>query len=657
MPAKPSFKVGFRTSIITLFVGIVLFVGLALVALSFNRVSGITRSAASSFLDTVAELSADRIDGQFMTVRDSLNILQGLTSVQTADIADNPRLHIVLASMLRNNPQLYNLYMGYDDGTFLEMDFLDRAGADGRTRLGAPEGAAFRLVRIAKGGGGGLTSSVDFLSDALISVAQGPGPDHYDPRDRPWFKGAHQPDAGLLTEPYIFFATGEPGYTLRVPIAGGRHGVVAGDIMLGEVETMLRKQQLGRSGITFLFDDAGRVLAHPQMSNLLEKQGRPDTVSELPRIASIEPDGVSAAIAGWRRTAVPQQFFADGEGRTYAAAFRPIASSGSANLRLGVVAPLDEFYAEIERERRALFLTAICFVLAVLPLASWLGSMLSRSLIILARETDAIQRFRFTSTPQLHSPIREIDELGRSVFTMRSLVETFSHFVPKRLVQQLVETGDAISLGGTRREVTVLFTDVANFTGITENRDPAQVMQFTSRYFAALSEAIMANHGTVDKFIGDAVMGIWNAPIEDERHVANACAAVLACIEANRRINAAFAREGWPAYQTRYGLHAGDGVVGNIGSPDRMNYTVLGATVNLAARLESMNKNYGTTVLVSEAVKARAEMFYLFRAVDRIQPKGFAAEFQIYELVGRRAPGASAPPPEQRARASTSSAT
>jgi adenylate cyclase len=114
--------------------------------------------------------------------------------------------------------------------------------------------------------------------------------------------------------------------------------------------------------------------------------------------------------------------------------------------------------------------------------------------------------------------------------------------------------------------VTVLFTDVVNFTGMTENRDPAQVMQYTSRYFAALSEAIMANKGTVDKFIGDAVMAIWNAPIEDDDHVANACAAVLACIEANRELNAEFEREGWPAYNTRFGLHVGDVVVGNIGS-------------------------------------------------------------------------------------------
>jgi adenylate cyclase len=638
VPAGKSIKVGFQTSVIALFFGIVLFVGLALVYLSFSRVTSITRSAASSFLDTVAQLAADRIDGQLKTVRDSLDILRGLTSVQLGELRDNPRLYIVLASMLRSNKQLYSLYMGYDDGSFLEMDAIDRADAGGRARLGAPDGAAFRLLIIAKSkGSDSLTSSVQFLSDKLAPITWLPGPTDYDPRNRPWFKDAYEPQAGLLTEPYIFFATGEAGYTLRVPITEGRRGVVAGDIFLSEAQSMLRAQQLGQSGLAFLFDDSGRVLAHPDMTRLMaaaRKEGQPDG---LPRLRDVDTIGMSGAIAAWQASGTAQQFFADAHGRIYAAAFRPIQLSGSADLRLGLFAPVDEFYARIENERRALFIAAIGFVLAVLPIAFWMGSMLSRSLKTLARETDSIQRFQFTDSPQLHSPIREIDDLGRSVFTMRTLVQTFSNFVPKRLVQQLVETGDAMRLGGTRREVTVLFTDVVNFTGITENRNPTQVMQFTSRYFAALSEAIMVNEGTVDKFIGDAVMAIWNAPIEDERHVANACAAVLACIEANRALNAEFERESWPPYHTRFGLHVGQAVVGNIGSADRMNYTVLGATVNLAARLESLNKNYGTTALVSEAVKERVEHLFEFRPVDRIRPKGFAAEFQVYELVGIRA--------------------
>ncbi|WP_246701517.1 adenylate/guanylate cyclase domain-containing protein [Rhodopseudomonas sp. BR0G17] len=161
-------------------------------------------------------------------------------------------------------------------------------------------------------------------------------------------------------------------------------------------------------------------------------------------------------------------------------------------------------------------------------------------------------------------------------------------------------------------------------------------MIYTSRYFAALSEEIMKAQGTVDKFIGDAVMSFWNAPAEDPDHTANACRAVLACIRANEEVNASFRSEGWPIYETRFGLHVGDAVVGNVGSADRMNYTALGATVNLASRLEGLNKNYGTRVLVSAAVRERVEREFLFRNVDRIRPKGFDEPVEISELRGER---------------------
>lgn len=627
----PALRIGFRTSIIAIFVGTVLFVGLSLVYLSFERVGAITRTAAASFLDTVAQLSADRIDTQFMAVRDGIDILQDLPSVRSASVRDNPRLYALLASMLRNNRQLYSLYAGYDDGRFVQMDYLERGGEAARLRSEAPEAAKFRLVVIS--GPAGADSTIDFLRDDLSTLSRRSGPTDYDPRRRPWYDGAFEKDLRPLTQPYIFFAIGQPGYTLRMPIAGSPRGVVAGDILTGEAEALLRRQQLGKSGMVVLFDDQNRVLAHPQMSELMARSGGTGAAAGLPKLAEVDRIGIAKAVDAWRKTGVSQQIFEDPEGRVHAAAFRTIASAGPANLRLGVSAPIDEFYAQIEGERRRLFLAALGFVLAVLPIVLWVGAMMSKRMRALAIETDGIRHFDLAETPRIRSVVREIDDLGRSIAAMKNLVRTFSNFIPKRLVRQLVESEVPIELGGERRELTVLFTDVENFTSLTEAAEPTSVMRMTSRYFSALSEEIMARQGTVDKFIGDAVMAFWNAPTEDARHVSNACHAVLACVEANRRLNAEFAAEGLPPFRTRFGLHVGDVVVGNIGSKDRMNYTALGASVNLAARLEGLNKAYGTTVLVSEAVKARVADEFLFRSIDRISPKGFAAKFQVFELM------------------------
>jgi adenylate cyclase len=405
---------------------------------------------------------------------------------------------------------------------------------------------------------------------------------------------------------------------------------------LSEAETILREQRLGRSGTAFLFNDADLIVAHPRMSALIEAPTSEGGTIALPRLSTVYKSGIPTAVHAWRAGGAAQQFFEGNDHRTYVVSFRSIDTAESAYLHIAVLAPLDEFFSTVLAQRRLLFLMALGFVLAALPPVFWLGSMLSRSIRAIAAETDRIQRFEPGVAGLNRSYIREIDDLGRSVSTMRKVVETFSSFVPKRLVQQLIETGTPLGLGGMRREVTIMFTDVTDFTALTEHARPESVMKYTSSYFATLSEAIMSNRGTVDKFIGDAVMAIWNAPAEDPDHVINACNAIVACQQATHELNERFARENWPAYRTRYGLHVGAAVVGNIGSADRMNYTVLGASVNLAARLESLNKNYGTVVLVSENIKQRAETQFLFRSVDQISPKGFAAKFPVFELRSKR---------------------
>ncbi len=628
-------QLGFKTSIIALFVAIVLVIGLTLVYLSFSRITAVTDSAASQFIGKVAELSADRIGSQLKLVRDNLKILNALPSVQLAQIEDNPRLNALLAAMLMNNDQLFNLYVGYDDGSFIEMDAIAGSARETRAKLEAPDQAAFRMVVISRSDPARTISRRLFLSDKLETVRELPGPLDYDPRERPWYKDADRRDGSWLTGPYVFFATGKQGYTVQLALEQGRGGVIAGDLLLSVTQELLKREQLTPSAVAFMFDDDDRILAHPRMSELLGRE----VSGTIPRLRGTDMAGVLTAIRAWRANGIPEQFFQDPAGRLHAAAFQTIPHSGPANLRVAVVAPVDEFFASIVSERGRLFAVTLGFVALMVPVVFLIGSLLSRSLRTLAAETDRIQRFEPSAAPAVHSVIREIDELGRSVSTMRTVAETFSHFVPRRLVEKLIETGTPLQLGGTRREVTLLFSDVVNFTEITEKADPARVMQYTSRYFAAMSREIMTHSGTVDKFIGDAIMAIWNAPADDPDHAANACAGALAFQRANDRLNAEFEREGWPVYKTRLGLHTGEAVVGNIGSEDRMNYTVLGATVNLAARLEGLNKNYGTSILVSSALRQRATSRFLFRSVDRISPKGFAEAFEIYELRCERGDG------------------
>lgn len=628
-------RVGIRASITAVFVAIVLVVGLSLVYLSFERANAIIRAAAVTYIDKVAEHAADRVDAQFKDVLDDVDILSVLPGITNARL-DNPAIHWLMTSMLRKHGQLFNLYAGYDDGSFLEVDFIDRAGQGFRQKLGAPDKAMFRLLIIRKSADGTpRMATTSYLSADLGLLAETTAPADYDPRKRPWYIDAYEPESSVLTAPYIFHASGQPGYTLRLPIKKARHGVVAGDILLSDADQILRDQQLGRSGVAFLFDDAGRIVVHPRMSELIAA-GPDGAQVALPQLATVYKKGFPAAAQAWRSGESSKQFFTGDDGRTYLASFRSIGIASSAGLKLVVLAPLDEFFATVLADRRFLFFLTLACVLAALPAVFWLGSAVSRSIREIVAETDRIQRFEPGDSLRRRSFIKEIDDLDRSVFTMRKVIETFSNFVPKRLVQQLVETGVPLELGGERREVTVMFSDVTDFTALTERAGPEQVMSQTSAYFAELSNTIMAANGTVDKFIGDAVMAIWNAPALDPSHVTSGCEAILACQAATHRLNQQFEARGWSPYRTRFGLHVGHVVVGNIGSAARMNYTALGASVNLAARLESLNKVYGTTALVSEQIKLRADGEFLFRSVDRINPKGFAEKFPIFELRGKR---------------------
>ncbi len=169
-------RLGFKASVITLFVSLVLAIGLTLVYLSFSRISAITEAAASKFIDKVAELSADRIGSQLKLIKDNLEILRDLPSIQMGAVNNGQQLNPLLAAMLENNQQLFNLYVGYEDGSFIELDAVDRAGAAAREKLGMPDGARFRLVTISKSGSSQqIDSKRFFLSKNLSIVGQTPG--------------------------------------------------------------------------------------------------------------------------------------------------------------------------------------------------------------------------------------------------------------------------------------------------------------------------------------------------------------------------------------------------------------------------------------------------------------------------------------------------
>ncbi len=272
--------------------------------------------------------------------------------------------------------------------------------------------------------------------------------------------------------------------------------------------------------------------------------------------------------------------------------------------------------------------------LLTLPAIVYLARSISKPLIRLSREADLIRSFQLDDPIGMHSRVREVNTLIRSMSGMKGTIREVSKFVPKALVQDILENETQVVVGGETRRVSVLFTDVKDFTPIAESMPPDILMANMSEYFEELASLIIKADGTVDKFIGDAIFAFWNAPLDVERHEHAACLTALECRAASRRLNARWIDKGLPPWHTRFGVHVGEAVLGNVGSSDRIDYTAIGDNVNIAARLEGLNKYYGSSILVSGQIAAVCSDEFLFRHVDRTQPKGVGRPLDIFELLG-----------------------
>ncbi|MCY1529713.1 Adenylate cyclase 1 [compost metagenome] len=191
--------------------------------------------------------------------------------------------------------------------------------------------------------------------------------------------------------------------------------------------------------------------------------------------------------------------------------------------------------------------------------------------------------------------------------------------------------------------MTALFTDIYDFTTLSEKYPPEDVVAMLSEYFDIFSETVGEHDGTIIQFLGDSVFAMWNAPAADEKHAEHACRCALAVEERLRVFNEAQRQKGLPEFRTRFGIHTGTAVVGNVGAKERLQYTAMGDTVNVASRLEGMNKNYDTTIMASGAVVAHAGTAIRFRPLGSAQAKGRASALEIYEVLGAEPAAADMP--------------
>ena len=388
----------------------------------------------------------------------------------------------------------------------------------------------------------------------------------------------------------------------------------------------------------FISDDQGRLITRLSPSDRYEVLGGDRRIAPRDLPPEIAIALASPALRSVTSREPEQTAPVVVSGAPYFVTFRALA--GGQDWRVGIVVP-EAYYTRDLRALRNRFLLASLIVGALVLVFGVLTlRALRRALARIVGTTTRMRSFDFAAA-EGRAPFRDVQEVMDGLERAKTVVRALGKYVPIDLVRELYESNKDPAPGGELRDVSLMFTDIEGFTGLSERISPDALARALGCYLEAMTTPIQETRGTIDKFIGDAVMAIWNAPSPVADHPIRACEAALGCIEKTRALYASPEWEGLPPLFTRFGLHRATVMVGHFGSPARLSYTALGDGVNLAARLEGLCKQYGIAILASETVVAATRESFQFRLVDFVAVKGKQTAVKVYELLG--AVGASIP--------------
>ncbi|MFA4906621.1 MAG: adenylate/guanylate cyclase domain-containing protein [Candidatus Margulisiibacteriota bacterium] len=625
-PAKPSIlqSHSFYVRIVTIFVGLLVVTALSIVSYNYYKNSLMALEMGDDLMDRITKSVMEKANNYFSPAGVLVEMSARLSEMGALSLTDSRRIELYTLGVLKSYPHISMFFFGDEQGNYIRAWALPDGTMEGRiVERNLPQPAntfkywdgAFKVFKTEK------SATID-----------------YDPRVRPWYIGAKEAKKNYWTDSYILFRNKKPAITSASPVIdpkGNILGVWGVDIELDEISTFLKQLKIGKNGIALILNQKHEVVAYPDISLIVKEENgtlRPIWVEELGL------EHVSAAFREHIKTGDSKSVI-ESHGTRYLASFSDFPKSFHARWKVAVVAPEDDFIGGAKQLiRETLLICMVILVMAIL-LAVLVTRSISKPIRFLAEETRKIKDFNLDDKVAISSRIKEIQLMSHAISAMKAGLQAFRRYVPAELVRRLIDTGEEARLGGHQRELTVFFSDISGFTTIAEAMSPEALMLYLSEYLDELTKILSAEQGTVDKYIGDGIMAFWGAPVHDDDHAFHACAAALACQEKLRELNKKWQSQGKSPLATRIGIATGETVVGNVGSSERINYTVMGDNVNLASRLEGVNKLYRTKIMVSQATcEAVADKFW-FRPLGIVAVKGKREGTAIYELAGRKEEG------------------
>jgi adenylate cyclase len=449
-----------------------------------------------------------------------------------------------------------------------------------------------------------------------------------DLRVSPWYKIGVKNTKPTWVKRYIRPLDGTPGWACAVSVSckGKTIGVLGVGFGLAFMENYLNDIHAAKTGRVFL------------LSSLTGEIGIAPSAEDMARLAPVIEKAIARLPDGVKNMSVGESAFTSIKHNAvrYVVAFEGQQMTAGAAWINALVIPEKEIIGFANRYLIiGLFGISLVFVIGLI-LAGTISKRVSQPLQTISHDLQRVGKFELSRQPMPQSMIQEIAVVGDSVERMKAGLRSFGRYVPTDLVRELLSEGQEARLGGQVKNLTLFFSDVEGFTSLSENMTPQSLVEVLGEYLRVVTGVVGDCGGVIDKFIGDGILAFFNAPHADPDHSVNACLCALKVQKALEGKRPEWQAEGKAGFHTRIGLHTDDVVVGNIGTPERFSYTVIGDGVNLAARLESLNKVYGTWILVSENTRSITGDRFEWRRIDRTAVKGRVKGEFVYELLGER---------------------
>ncbi len=620
-----------RPSILTVFVLLTVPVSFVVLAVTYILNERAARSNAEELVERFRVEAIRNIQSDFQPLKTLMRSAAVVGSEEPGFFFDRRSLKYFF-SILEHSSEIVSVYVGMDDGSFLQARRID-PGVKVHDRL-PPEGAVFAYRWMEKVGDPARQDHYLFLDAQGREVGTASAPTTYDPRVRLWHQSTVAAGTLTITDPDVFAVLGLIGFTVAAPVydKGKLLGVVATDLTLEDMGQYLAHRKVSPGSLSYMLNHQGQVIAASDLSrSYATERGR----IELTHVASLQDELPAVAFGARPRGGADGASYSfSHNGREYLASLSTMPPEFGKSWQLFTVTPLEDFTGSFRLNNERLLLFGLGATVLQILIIYLLSGILSAPLERLAHRVDRIQEFDHQDLPPLKSSVREISVLARAIDTLDVAVKSFSAFVPVGLVRKLLESDQKLELGGHSRFLTVMFSDLEAFSALSESIPSQELLLRVSSYLELVTRTVDAEQGTIDKFIGDGVMAFWGAPALLDDHAYRSCVAAMRICRGMDALNARWEGDGLRPLRLRIGIHCDAVLVGNIGSKERMSYTVLGDGVNVAARLEGMNKEFGTRVCISHNVYKEAGEKLCVRPVDDVSVKGRRAKFPMYELMG-----------------------